>query len=79
MLTIHGSDFGPGTETRISGLGLAVGPDVAPAEDAIEVTVTIAPDAPLAARNIFVSLSAVGSGGLGFAVTICSGCFTVTA
>ena len=68
VLTIHGSGFLPGTTAAISGLGLTVGPAVVTGEDTIEATVTIAPDAPIGARRIFVSLGVVASGGLGFAV-----------
>lgn len=78
VLTIQGSGFLSGTTAAISGLGFTVVPVVVSDEDTIEVTVTIAPDAPLGARNVFVSLGVVASGGLGFAVAVCPGCFTVT-
>lgn len=78
VLTIHGSGFLPGAVPSISGTGVAVGSVIAQDEEMIQVAVTIAADASLTARNVTVTLPAIGPGAVGLALNSCGGCFTVT-
>jgi hypothetical protein len=77
-VTVTGSHFLSGAEVIIDGGGVTVANVVVVNETQITADATVAADAPLSARNVFVVLSGNGVVTGVNAVGICADCLTVT-
>ncbi len=80
-VTVHGSDFATGAANPIvivDGSGVTVASTSATSETTIDVSLSVAPDAPLRTRTVLVANAGTGPGAATTTFGACANCLTIS-